>query len=100
MQKTDTTRTPATATMTSNYGPEVELENDIAFVARMASILADRLESSLHRGRARSIDGTCVTLTFQEESLLDLEFAAEELRCRSKKIVDDYDAIREQVGAA
>lgn len=96
-----TSNTPAAAiSATPTIAPEYELENDIAFIARMASILSDMLAACMNRGRARSIEGTCVTLTFQEEGILDLEFAAEELRHRSKKIVADYDAIRDQVGAA
>jgi hypothetical protein len=100
MTSNNTTRATASAMPLHIPTPAVQLETEVAYVARMASILADMIADGVDRNRARSIEGTSVTLTFQEEGLLDLEFAAEELRTRTKKIVTDYDALRDRGGAA
>ncbi|MGB3338282.1 MAG: hypothetical protein WBA73_14000 [Devosia sp.] len=95
----NTTRAPATA-MPRVPTPEVQLEIDVAHLARLASILADMVADGFARQRARDIDGPSVTLTWQEEGILDLEFAAEELRHRTKKAVVDCEALLERRGLA
>lgn len=100
MHNNNTTRASAAAMHKRTPTPEVQLEIDVTYLARMASILADMVADGFARQRARDIDGTSVTLTWQEEGILDLEFAAEELRQRAAKVVADYETLVQQRGLA
>lgn len=99
MHKMNTTRGPSVATVTSPYKSEDEFENDIAFVARMASILIDQIDSGFEVSRGK-VAGSSVTLTFQQEGILDLEFAAQEIWLRSKRAAAECAARRDARGAA
>jgi len=93
MQKHNTTARPTGATQEPMYTPEVSLEVEINHLKRLASILADLISDGFSVSRARDVDGGTLTFSFQEEGCLDMEFLAEELRCRTKRVSADYETL-------